>query len=107
MHPRAVPKPSRFELPSVTPPGDIEERHEHALPPQHDSPREGALSPPDETGFAPGVPEPVKSRLLQLMGKPAQTPEEIKHDQYLAKRRDQWRRRKERKEQEALEHDAD
>jgi hypothetical protein len=45
------------------------------------------------------------------MGKPVPAPEELereaKHDEYLAKRRDQYRRRMERKRQEALQHDRD
>jgi hypothetical protein len=102
--PGADAEPSGHERPPVTPPGDITEGLEQAKSGERDMERNAALSPSE---FRPAVPEPVKSRLLQLMGKPAMTPEEIKHDEYLAKRRDQWRRRKERKEQEALEHDRD
>ena len=89
-------EPSRSEPGSDTPPGDMRERLEHTQSPEPDQSRSGVLSP-DEPGFAPGVPQPVKSRLLQLIGKLPMTPEEIKHGEYLAKRRNQWRRRKERK----------
>jgi hypothetical protein len=101
-----VPGQLHLELGAVTPPDVRETRREHLQSPEIEPPQSGALSP-DESGFAPGVPKPVKSRLMELMGKPSLTPEEIKHDEYLAKRRDQWRRRKERKDLEALERDRD
>jgi hypothetical protein len=101
--PTPAAKPTGSKPGDVTPPGDIDTRHQLALEPQN-NPEEGAGLAPRE--FAPGVPEPVKSKLLQLMGKPAMTLDEIKHDEYLEKRRDQYRRRVERKAQEALDHDA-